>query len=87
MNRKIKKIEILTEQDLDKLLKKHDCDKFSCTCDGCDETNTILRIAIYSNYDMFNELTEQLNNSDIGFMAFGGAEGKRSYIAIKVYKN
>lgn len=84
MNRKIKKIEILTEQDLDKLIKKHDCDKFSCTCNGCDETNTLLRIAIYSNYDMFDELTEQLSNSDMGFMAFGGIKDNSNYTAIEI---
>ena len=84
MKHQVKKIEILTEQGFNNLIEKHDFERFSCSCDERTETDNILRIAIYSNKDLFDELTEQPSNSDVGFMAFGGTKENLHYVAIEL---
>ena len=84
MNYTVKKIEILSEPDFNNLIEMHDFEKFSCSCNRQSETDNIVRIAIYSDKNLFDELTEQLNNSDIGFMAFGGIKDDSYYTAIEI---
>ena len=86
MDNKIKKIEILSEQDFNNLIDKHDFEKFSCSCNGQAETDNIVCIAIYSDYDMFDELAEQLSNSDYGFRLYGGTKcTKTKFVLLEIF--
>ncbi len=82
---RIEKIEILSEQTLDKLIQTYDFEMFSCSGDKQSETDNILRIAIYSNFDMFDELAEQLSNSDYSFRIYGGNKRNKKYVALEIY--
>ena len=85
MTNRIEKIEILSEQTLDKLIQTYDFERFSCSGDVKSETDNIVRIAIYSDFDMFDELAEQLSNSDYGFRIYGGDKGNKKYAALEIY--
>ena len=54
----IKKIEILNEQDFDRVIDKYDFEKFICTGEKFDESECKFRIAFYSDRDLFDEITE-----------------------------
>ena len=86
MNKKIKRIEILDEKDFNQLIEKYEFDKFSCSAENHDETNTIMRIAIFSNQELFEDCADLLNCSDFGFSLFGGRRILGSYyVAIEIY--
>lgn len=85
MKNRVNKIEILNEKDFDRLIEEYDIEKFSCSGDKCSENDNIMRIAIYSNYDMFDELAEQLSNSDSGYRMYGGTIKKQNYLILEIY--
>lgn len=86
MNYTVEKIEILSELDFNNLIEMHDFEKFSCSCNGQDETDNIVRIAIYSNKNLFDELTEQLSNSDYGFRLYGGTKcNKNKFVLLEIF--
>ncbi len=82
MNNKIKKIEILDKRDVDKFFEEHDIERFMCSGDKCNETDNILRIAVYANYDMFYEFAEQLSDSDYGFRIYSMTKNKNNKIVL-----
>lgn len=86
MRASVRKIEILNEKDFDRLIEEYDVERFSCSGDKINGTGNILRMAIYANYDMFDELVEQLINSDYGFRIYGGDKNKQlKYVLLEVY--
>lgn len=85
MKNRVNSIEILSEQDFDKLIQTHDFEKFVCVCDGRSVADNIMRIAIYSDYDMFDELAEQLSNSDSGYRMYGGTKNHQKYVVLEIY--
>ena len=85
MKNRVNSIEILSEQDFDKLIQTHDFEKFVCVFDGRSVADNIMRIAIYSNYDMFDELAEQLSNSDYGFRIYGGDKNKTKFVLSEIF--
>lgn len=85
MKCKVKKIEILNEQGFEKLIQTHDFERFICSCDGYSVTDNVVRMAIYSDCSLFDELAEQLNDSDTGYRMYGGTKAKKSYTAIEFY--
>ena len=86
MLNKVKKIEILSNRDVDKFFDEHDIEKFMCSGDKCNETDNILRIAIYANYNLYEELAEQLGDSDCGFRLYGGAKNnKTKFVLLELF--
>ena len=85
MKNRVNRIEILNEQNFDELIQTHYFEKFVCVCDGRSVADNIMRIAIYSNYDMFDELAEQLSNSDSGYRMYGGTIKKQNYLILEIY--
>ena len=85
MNNKIRKIEILNDKDFNHLIKNYEFDKFSCSSDKHNEIENILRIVIYSNKELFDELANLLSCSEIDFIVFGGRKRYRHYVAIEIY--
>ena len=85
MSKKIKRIEILDEKEFNKLIEKYEFDKFSCSAENHDETNIIMRIAIFSNKDLFEDCADLLSCSDFGFSLFGGHKRLNHYLAIKIF--
>lgn len=87
MKNRVNKIEILNERDFDRLIEEHDVERFSCSGDRCNETGNILRIAIYANYNIFDELEKQLNDSEYGFRLYGGVKSKKTkFVLFEIFK-
>ena len=87
MTKKIKRIEILDEKEFNKLIEKYDFDKFSCSAESLDETNVIMRIAIFSNKELFEDCADLLSCSDFDFSLFSGRRKLgRYYVAMEIYK-
>ncbi len=81
----LKKIEILNEQDFDRLIDKYDFEKFICTGEKFDESECKFRIAFYSNRDLFDEITESMNTCGMDYIAFSGNIGNEKYLLLEVY--
>ena len=82
----IKKIEILNEQDFDRVIDKNDFEKFICTGEKFKESECKFRIAFYSNNrDLFDEITESMIACGADFIAFGGNIGNEKYLLLEVY--
>ena len=85
MSASVRKIEILNERDFDRLIEECDVERFSCSGDKINGTDNVLRIAIYADYDMFDELAEQLSNSDYGFRIYGGDKNKTKFVLSEIF--
>ena len=86
MTKKIKKIKILDKKEFNRFIEKNDFDKFSCSAENHDETNTIMRIAIFSNKDLLEDCANILSCLDLGFSLFGGRKKLGYYyVAIEIY--
>lgn len=85
MKHQVKRIEILKEQDFERLVEESVFDKFVCSADKYPEAEETLRMAICSKKDLFDEMSEQLNSSDLGFRMFGSRKNKTYYVLIEVY--
>lgn len=82
---KIKKIEILNTYAFEKLIEEYEIEKFMCSGDKCNETDNILRIAVYANYDMFDEFAEQLSDSDYGFRIYSMTKNKIKVVLLELF--
>lgn len=86
MKNRVNKIEILNERDFDRLVEEYDIERFSCSGDRYNGTGNILRMAIYANYDIFDELEKQLSDSEYGFRLYGGAKDKHhKYVLFEIF--
>ncbi len=86
MKNRVNRIEILNEKDFDRLIEEYDIEKFSCSGDKCSENDNIMRIAVYSDYDMFDELAEQLGESEYGFRLYGGKLKYTTYVVFEIFQ-
>ena len=83
MKCQVKRIEVLDERDFDRLIEDYDIERFMCSIGKCSDSESVLRIVIYANRDMFGELTEQLNDLCASFRAYGGRKEKMHYTAVE----
>ena len=87
MNNKFKKIYVLNEYDFDSFIQKYDFEKFSCSANKHNEADILLRIAVVSDSEMFNEIIELLERLNFNFSAFGGQIKRKHYCFIELIKD
>ena len=87
MNQKTPKIYILNESDFDEFIQKYDFEKFSCSASKHNEADVLLRIAIVTDSEKFNEIIELLEYLNLDFSVFGGRIKRKHYCVIELIKD